>query len=364
MPKIELRNISKKFLSISNKNKKEIITAVDDVSLKIEKNSYNTLLGPSGCGKTTLLRIIAGLEMPDKGKIFFDDTNVTGFFPEQRKIGFVFQNYSLFPHMDVWHNVSYGPMIRNFPKKEIEEIVSEVLKMVKLDHRLTAYPNELSGGMQQRVAVARALATKSPIMLLDEPLGALDVRIGTALRYDLVNLIKKYRLTAIHVTHNQEEAMTISDNVIMMKKGRIIQYGPPKEIYDKPNSIFSAYFLGHCNFLQCTMVDENHARFKDAVIELPKSNKKRRIVIGVRPEKIHLETNLKKENIPGIIEFIDFLGDRWQYTVRVSEDTQIRVLKRSSNEFRIGERVSISFNPSNILIFEEPKDFKEEKSLI
>jgi len=363
MPNIELKKITKKFTSINEVTEGEIITAVDNVNLKIKKHSYNTLLGPSGCGKTTLLRIIAGLENPTKGKIFFDKLNITDMPPQERNVGFVFQNYSLFPHMDIWHNVSYGPMARNKFTKETEKYIHNILKIVKLDDRSNAYPSELSGGMQQRVAVARAIATKSPLMLLDEPLGALDARIGTALRYDLMKLVKEYKLTAIHVTHNQEEAMTISDNIIMMKRGKIIQTGTPKEIYEKPNSIFSAYFLGRCNFFRSEMQDKNTAKFQGTIIKLPKTYQGKKAVLAVRSEKIHINGELKKENIKGIIEFINFLGEKWQYIIRLSDGTEVSALKRTPHKAKVGEKVSISFFPENILVFDEPEDFKEEKSV-
>ena len=363
MPNIELKNVEKKFTSINDDDKKEVITAVDNVSLKVKRHSYNALLGPSGCGKTTLLRIISGLEHPTEGKVFFDGIDVTNICPEERNIGFVFQDYSLFPHMDVWHNVSYGPMVRNFSEEATNRIVSEVLKIVKLYDRLNAYPSELSGGMQQRAAVARALATRSNLMLLDEPLGALDARIGTALRYDLMKLVKKYRLTAIHVTHNQEEAMTISDNIIIMKRGRIIQSGTPGEIYNNPNSIFSAYFLGRCNFLRCKREDDRHVRFQNAVIELSKDNKKERVIIGVRPEKVYIDRSLGKRNVLGIVEFVNFLGSKWQYIVKVSDGTEISVLGEIPVNIAIGQKVSISFQSEDVFIFDEPDNFEEEKSV-
>ncbi|MBW6441054.1 ABC transporter ATP-binding protein [Patescibacteria group bacterium] len=363
MPNIELKNITKTFTSINEATKGEIITAVDKVSLKIKKHSYNTLLGPSGCGKTTLLRLISGLENPTEGQVFFDRKDVTNMTTQERDIGFVFQNYSLFPHMDIWHNVTYGPVVRNRFNDETEKYIHSILKMVKLDERARAYPSELSGGMKQRVAVARAIATKSPLMLLDEPLGALDVRIGTALRYDLMTLVKKYKLTAIHVTHNQEEAMTISDNIIMMKRGKVIQSGSPKEIYDNPNSIFSAYFLGRCNFFRCEMIDKNTANFQGAIITLPKNFPEKKVVLGVRGEKIHINSKPKKNNIQGKIEFINFLGEKWQYIIRLSDGTEISALKRVPHEAKIGQKISISFYPDNILLFNEPRDFEKEKSV-
>lgn len=363
MPEIKLKNISKKFTSKGAGNEGQIITAVDNVTLDIKKSSYNTLLGPSGCGKTTLLRIISGLEDPTEGKIYFGNNDVTKMPTQERNVGFVFQNYSLFPHMDVWHNVSYGPMVRKTFNKGVEQEIHEVLKMVKLDDRAKAYPGELSGGMQQRVAVARAIATRSPLMLLDEPLGALDARIGTSLRYDLMKMVKEYKLTAIHVTHNQEEAMTISDNIIMMKRGKIIQAGTPKEIYEKPNSIFSAFFLGRCNFFQCERVNDNHVKFRDTLIELPKNNKKEEVVIGVRPEKIHINSVLNEKNIQGRVEFINFLGEKWQYIIKLSDGTEVSALKRTPHKCRVGSKISITFYPLSILLFDKPENFEEEKSV-
>lgn len=363
MPNIELKNISKTFTSISEDSKGKIITALDNINLKIKKNTYNTLLGPSGCGKTTLLRIIAGLEKPTGGKIYFGGSDITSSTTQKRNIGFVFQNYSLFPHMDVWHNVSYGLMVRGKYKKGKENDIHEILKMVKLDDRTTAYPKELSGGMQQRVAVARAIATKSPIMLLDEPLGALDARIGTSLRYDLMKMIKKFKLTAIHVTHNQEEAMTISDNIIMMKRGNVIQTGTPKEIYEKPNSIFSAYFLGRCNFFDCEVIDDSSVKYQNTKIQTYKHGKTNNIVIGVRPEKIHINSELKSENIQGRVEFINFLGEKWQYIIRLGDGNEISALKRTPHKCKVGDKISIAFHPDNILVFDKPVNLDAEMSV-
>lgn len=363
MPKIELINISKKFTSLSEDSKGKIITALENINLKIEKDTYNTLLGPSGCGKTTLLRIIAGLENPSSGKIHFGSNDVTHDSVQQRNVGFVFQNYSLFPHMNVWHNVSYGLLARGKYNKSKEKEIHGILKMVKLDDRINAYPKELSGGMQQRVAVARAIATKSPIMLLDEPLAALDARIGTDLRYDLMSMIKKYKLTAIHVTHNQEEAMTISDNIIMMKRGNIIQSGSPKDIYEKPNSIFSAYFLGRCNFFECEVLDENHVKYLDTKIQLPKHAKKGFLVIGVRPEKIHINSTLRPGNICGKVRFVNFLGEKWQYIIKLNDGNEISALKRTPHNCRVGSKVSITFFTDNIFIFDKPVDLSIEKSV-
>jgi len=242
MPKIQLKGVTKRF------GKK--ILAVDNVSLEIQDKEYFSLIGPSGCGKTTLLRMIAGLIQPTKGEIYIDDTLVNDVPPEDRGIGFVFQTYALFPHMNVFDNVTYGPRVKAWEAKRAASLGRETLEMVKLDKRADAYPHELSGGMMQRVAVARALAAGSKILLLDEPLGALDAKIRNELRYEIKRLVEDLGLTAIHVTHDQAEAMAISDRIAVMKKGRILQVGTPYELYMNPQQIFIANFIGESNFLE------------------------------------------------------------------------------------------------------------------
>jgi ABC-type Fe3+/spermidine/putrescine transport system ATPase subunit len=235
MPEIEIKDLKKIYKTTDGD-----VHALDDINLRIRKGDYNTILGPSGCRKTTLLRCIAGLVDPTDGKIFFDGQDVRGMSIQDRQIGFVFQHFAIFPHLDVRENVAYGPTIRGWKKEEIEKSVRSNLKRVGLADRSHAMPGELSGGMRQRLGLARALSTNSKLLLLDEPLSALDAKIGEFLRYELRRIAKKRGITAIHVTHNQAEAMTISDNIILMKHGKVVQDGTPEEIYEKPNSIFSA----------------------------------------------------------------------------------------------------------------------------
>ena len=213
------------------------------------KNTF-LLLGPSGCGKTTLLRLIAGLIEPDSGEIYIGDRRVDKVPPEDRDIGFVFQTFALFPHMTAWSNVIYGPKVKNFDAKQAETIGHEVLELVKLNERLNAYPSELSGGMMQRIAVARALAAGAKTLLLDEPLGQLDAKVRNEIRYEIRRMAKDLKLTAIHVTHDQAEAMSISDRIAVMKKGKIVQVGTSQELYMHPNSLFVAHFIGESNFLE------------------------------------------------------------------------------------------------------------------
>src|SRR4030043_883151 len=222
MPDVKVVNVTKKYGKVY---------ALDNVSLTIHDREYFSLLGPSGCGKTTLLRVIAGLIEPDSGEIYIGDRLVNDVPPEDRDIGFVFQTFALFPHMTSWNNVTYGPRVKGYDMRKAETIGHEVLEMVKLHERLDAFPNELSGGMMQRIAVAIALAAGANLLLLGEPLGQLDAKVRNELRYDIRRMSKDLGRTAIHVTHDQSEAMAISDRIAVMRKGAVKQVGTPSELY-------------------------------------------------------------------------------------------------------------------------------------
>ena len=363
MPKVEIKNLTKKFKTSKN----EIITALNKVNLVIQNKKYNTLLGPSGCGKTTLLKIITGIYQPTKGKVLFDGKDVVDTSIQNRGIGFVFQHFAIFPHLDVWHNVSYGPVVKGWSREEVEKTTKQNLKLVSLLKRSGSLPDELSGGMQQRLGLARALATKSELLLLDEPLSALDVKIGAFLRYELRKIVKSNKLTAIHVTHNQEEAMTISDNIILMKKGRIIQTGTPEDLYDHPNSVFTANFLGKCNFFQINRISDHKAEYEGKIVRVAKKLNFKKMIIGIRPEKIHLEPGTKKGLINGKIELINFLGHLYEYRINIDGQT-IKAYKRIKHKkikksFQLGDTVSIWFYPEDVFTFKVPKDLKKELSL-
>jgi len=363
MPKVKIINLTKKFKSQKNKE----ITALDKVDLVIKDKQYNTLLGPSGCGKTTLLRIIAGLLKPTRGKVLFDKKNITECPAQNRNIGFVFQHFAIFPHLDVWHNVSYGPVVKGWPEKNIKKATKKNLKLVGLLDRANALPKELSGGMQQRLGLARALATQSKLLLLDEPLSALDAKIGTYLRYELKKIVKKNKLTAVHVTHNQEEAITISDNIILMRRGKIIQTGSPEELYENPNSIFVANFLGKCNFFKARRVSDYEMDCYGKIINVAKKAKHEKVVLGIRPEKIHLREKIDEKLICGKIELINFLGHLYEYRIDVNGHT-VKAYKRIKETkikktFKVGDKVSLLFYPEDVLVFEEPEEFEEELSL-
>jgi ABC-type Fe3+/spermidine/putrescine transport system ATPase subunit len=243
LPTIKLINITKTF----DEGK---VLAVDNISLTIEDGDYVFLLGPSGCGKTTTLRMIAGLEKPAKGKILIDEKDVDGIPPEDRDMGFIFQHFEIFHHLTVWENVTFGLEMRGYEENYIIKKAKEALEIVGLLNYADEFPSIFGNPGLQKLGIARAIATGAKILIMDEPLGSLDPKVSKVFRHELRNLIKDLGLTAIHVTHNQEEAMAIADKIIIMRAGKILQMGSPYELYENPNSIFVANFLGETNFLQ------------------------------------------------------------------------------------------------------------------
>ena len=357
MPNVRVVNLTKKFGNI---------VALDNISLEIRDKEYFALLGPSGCGKTTLLRLIAGLIEPDSGEIYIGDKRVDDVPPEDREIGFVFQTFALFPHMTAWENVNYGPRVKNFDLKEAGTISHEVLELVKLHERLNAYPNELSGGMMQRIAVARALAAGAKTLLLDEPLGQLDAKVRNEIRYEMRRMAKDLNLTAIHVTHDQSEAMSISDRIAVMKKGKIVQVGTPQELYMNPNSLFVAHFIGESNFLEGSVANSNGT---DLEIELRGGAKvqavgkgvgeSERAVLVIRPEifVVERESSKKKNLLRGKVEKITFEGTFVRYVIRLESQDSVVVIKPSLTEkwFDVGATIALSFAPEKVHVFPYPE---------
>jgi iron(III) transport system ATP-binding protein len=366
MPEVRVVNVSKKFGKI---------TAVDNVSVTVKDKEYFSLLGPSGCGKTTLLRLIAGLITPDSGDIYIGDKLVNDVPPEDRDIGFVFQTFALFPHMTAWNNVTYGPKVKGFDMKEATTIGHEVLEMVKLHERLDAYPNELSGGMMQRIAVARALAAGARILLMDEPLGQLDAKVRNEIRYEIRKMAKDLALTGIHVTHDQSEAMAISDRIAVMRKGKILQIGTPQELYMKPANIFVAHFIGESNFLEGYISSKSNS---NAVIELREGLKVqvvngtvsegKRAVLSVRPETLTVEKGAQKgsNSVQGKVERITFEGPNMRYEIRLVNEELIVAIKSSMTGewLGMGEVVTVFFPVENSHVFPYPEGgLKEEISV-
>jgi ABC-type Fe3+/spermidine/putrescine transport system ATPase subunit len=358
MPDVRVVNITKTFGKI---------LAVDDVSLHVHEKEYFSLLGPSGCGKTTLLRLIAGLIQPDKGGIYIGEKRVNDVPPEDRDIGFVFQTFALFPHMNAWDNVTYGPNVKGFNMEKATTIGHEVFEMVRLHERLDAFPNELSGGMMQRVAVARALAAGAKTLLLDEPLGQLDAKVRNELRYEIRRMVKDLGLTAIHVTHDQSEAMAISDRIAVMKKGKVLQVGTPQELYMNPQSVFVAHFIGESNFLEGYISNKNNGKITVELrggIKVEVTNRQieegEKVVLAIRPETLTIEKGVRKGDINtlyGAVERITFEGTNIRYEVRLENEDLIVVVKPSLMGEWVGndERVTASFPPEKAHLFKYPE---------
>ncbi len=335
MEAIRLENLSKAF---------EQLMAVDNVNMKIEQGELYSFLGPSGCGKTTLLRMIAGFEVPSQGRIFISGQDVTEVPAYKRKVNTIFQNYSLFPHMTVFDNTAFGLRIQKIRKNEIEDRVMEMLKLVKMEDQHAKYPRQLSGGQKQRIAIARALVNRPEVLLLDEPLAALDLKLRQHMLIELMNIHDAVGITFIYVTHNQDEAMSISDRIAVMNRGQIIQEGPPDDIYERPNSIFSAYFIGDTNMIPAKVlgIEDNYVdlryetetgegfEFDSTFQRVPEIGQN--ITVSLRPEKIAISRTKPEDQddfnvLSGIIEDILYLGTHTQYIVRV-DDLRFRVFNQ------------------------------------
>ena len=360
MPEVKLKDITKKF--------KGDVVALREVSLTVKDNEYVVLLGPSGCGKTSLLKSIAGIYPPDSGSVFIGGKNVTGLPIEGRNIGMMFQNYALFPHLTAEGNASYGPKMREMPPDKIKELARQMLKLAKFPiDRAGAKPSELSGGMQQRVALARALASQSTLLLLDEPLSALDAKIGEELRHDLRALVKKLGLTAIHVTHNQDEAMSTADTIVVMNMGKIMQADTPEKVYFEPNCLFVADFVGEANFFEGEIVRSKKkfvVRFLGKEFDLSAADRSRlskkaiRVVVMIRPEKMAITKNEPghKNFVKAKIEVRRFLGEKIRYELLA--DGQAVVSKRLGfgKSFKKDDEVFVSFDTENAMLFDYPEE--------
>lgn len=357
MPNVQLTEIAKRF------GKTE---AVDDVNLEIRSGEYVCVLGPTGSGKTTLLRIIAGLVRQDRGNIVMDGKLVNDLPPEERDTAYLPQSYALFPHLTVLENVMFGPLARKMRLEEANERAHKVLDMVKLGHRVDALPRELSGGMQQRVALARALASGARLLLLDEPLGALDARLRVALRYQLKSLVKSVGLTAIHVTHDQREAMIVADRVVILRAGHVEQVGTPYHIFLRPANLFVANFVGDTNFLEGTV---KAVDLSGAFVELRGGLQVRvretsylsgeRVVLMVRQELTSAKTYGwdAVNSLMGEVSAVRFLGDSVRVDVRlvngVSFGARLSIIQMGTYP-KIGEKLAIAFRPGDVSVFPAP----------
>jgi spermidine/putrescine transport system ATP-binding protein len=327
---IELSKLTKQF---------EELTAVDGIDLHIPGGEFFSLLGPSGCGKTTTLRMIAGFERPTSGEIFLDGTDVAYTPPHQRNVNTVFQNYALFPHLNVCDNIAYGLKRAKRPKAEIRERVGTALELVQLPGYERRQPSQLSGGQQQRVALARALVLNPAVLLLDEPLGALDAKLRKALQIELKSLQQEVGITFLYVTHDQEEALTMSDRLAVMNGGHIEQVGAPQDVYEDPETLYVADFLGVSNLMEATIVSSGTSACQVALdgYELQTRGTDRDVTgeakIVIRPERVELEEHGSPSGpnrIPGMVERVVYVGSAIQVIVRGATGESLQALVQNT----------------------------------
>ncbi len=333
--------------------------AVHDFNLSAEKGEFVSFLGPSGCGKTTTLRMIAGFEQPTAGTISIGGTDVTHRPANRRNVGMVFQSYALFPNMTVADNIGFGLKVRKRPKDQIRKRVDELLGLINLPDKGGRYPYQLSGGQQQRIALARALAIEPDVLLLDEPLSALDAKIRVALRKEIRSIQRQFGITTVYVTHDQEEALSLSDRVVVMSEGRIEQIGPPPEIYNFPATPFVASFVGTLNLLQASVVDRATARLTVAGQEIrgsrPGDGDSERVTVALRPEAIELGEAGGSNRLHGTVEDVSFLGSIVRTRVRIGDREQLsfdQFNDPSLTASTIGDTITVSFPPEATLVLE------------
>lgn len=350
---IQLDHISKSFDG-------ELI--LDDLCLTIHENEFVTLLGPSGCGKTTTLRIIGGFEKPDKGQVFFDGMDITCLAPNKRPLNTVFQKYALFTHMDVADNIAFGLKIRNKSREYIEDKIHYALKLVNLDGYEHRMPGSLSGGQQQRVAIARAIVNEPKVLLLDEPLGALDLKLRQDMQYELIRLKEELGITFIYVTHDQEEALTMSDHIVVMNQGYIQQEGSPEDIYNEPENAFVADFIGDSNIIHATMVHDELVNILDTEFVCVDRGfgENRPVDVVIRPEDVELVPR-GKGIMPGVVSHVIFKGVHYEMEVRAGG---FEWLVHSTRLFDVGSEIDIKVNPFNIQVMNRPESEDEEAMAI
>jgi putative spermidine/putrescine transport system ATP-binding protein len=356
LPNVKLVDVRKEFRDV---------LALDNVSLEIKDREYVSIIGPSGCGKSTLLKCLAGIIRQDSGQIFIGETEVTALPPEERQLGYMFQEIALFPHMSAWENVEYGPRVRGKTRQATREFVGQIMELTRLKITPDTYPDELSGGAGQKTALARAIAAEPQLMLLDEPLGALDAHVRAVLRYELRRLVNDLGLTAIHVTHDQEEAMSISDRLVIMKAGNIVEVGTPLELYLSPKQLFTANFLGEANFIPGSVEECDSGLLTVSVngwkVDLVGSGFARNdhVVLAVRPESTILTPTERQPNQQwtGIVREQVLLGDCIRTEVEL--ENGMHMVAQIPNQglqpvAGVGDRVRIDFAKGGLIPYQFP----------
>ena len=349
-PLIDLKNITKAF---------DGTVVLDDLNLSVKENTFVTLLGPSGCGKTTTLRIIGGFERPDQGTVIFDGQDITSLPPNKRQLNTVFQKYALFTHMSIAENIAFGLKIKNKPRTYIQDKIKYALKLVNLDGFENRTVDSLSGGQQQRIAIARAIVNEPRVLLLDEPLGALDLKLRQDMQYELIRLKNELGITFIYVTHDQEEALTMSDTIVVMNQGYIQQMGSPESIYNEPENAFVADFIGESNIVPGIMIrDELVEIFGAKFVCVDKGfGNNKPVDVVIRPEDIDL---VKPEDgtLQGTVTHLIFKGVH--YEMEVTTPDGYEWLVHSTDMFPVGEKVGIHVEPFDIQIMNKPASEDEE----
>ncbi len=361
---LRIRSLTKEFANF---------TAVKSLDLDVPSGSFFALLGPSGCGKTTTLRMVAGLETPTSGSIELSGKDITWDKPYRRPVNTVFQNYALFPHLDIYENVAFG--LRRRKSKEVDQKVREMLELVELESQTRKRPPQLSGGQQQRVALARALINSPEVLLLDEPLGALDLKLRRSMQIEIKRIQTEVGLTFVHVTHDQEEAMTMADTIAVMNHGVIEQMGAPAELYDNPETTFVANFLGQSNLIEVEIrgPEDNFVTvdMQGTLASIPTERSHvpptagEKAWVGIRPEKVLIaevgeSIDAPGNSIPGgVVSDVSFIGVSTQYLVRMPWGQEIQVFEQNTGRrrlFRQGEQVDISWRPEYAFLLDHHQD--------
>lgn len=354
--------MSRSITFVNTMKKYEDFTVIPDLSLKIEKGEFFTLLGPSGCGKTTLLRMVAGFISIERGEIYFDDTLINHVPPRHRNIGMVFQDYALFPHLTIERNIAFGLRNRRVGKVETEAKVNEMLDIIQMNDHRGKLPEQLSGGQQQRIALARAMAFYPDVLLMDEPLSNLDAALRVEMRNVISKLQKQVGITTIYVTHDQEEAMAISDRIAVMDKGIIQQVGTPREIYQRPTTLFVAGFVGETNVLQGRLLGkngknvldlgENYEKDVPTAVEL-KDGEERQVQVSVRPEEFAV--NFDGLGLAAQVKNRTFLGLTTHYEVQLKNGGDIKLIRESVTDDALspGTKISLAVKAERINIYDK-----------
>lgn len=335
-------------------------TIIPDLSLEIKEGEFLTLLGPSGCGKTTFLRMIAGFTSIDGGDFYFGDRKINDLDPSKRNIGMVFQNYAIFPHLSVRKNVEFGLKNQKLSKSEIARRTDEFLKLMQIDALADRMPDKLSGGQQQRVALARALCIQPQVLLMDEPLSNLDAKLRVEMRTVIKNIHQNLGITTVYVTHDQEEAMAVSDRIAVMNAGVIQHLGTPKSIYQKPFNLFVSSFIGRSNLIEGTLVYRDALSFvkiENYEFVLPNVQEKflseHKVIVSVRPQELHIEKTTDAMGIPAIIDDCIFLGQNTHYFMHLENKLEVEVVQESTIESTQprGKKVFLSVDTEKVNVF-------------